>query len=261
MMTLSKAKMAGKHRIVAAEMLALMAGQAEEKWLMVADVVTPMLMNTDMPMPVPKAPLSIPMVLTPVLTEEAAGVLRLPAGPMPVLMVTQVTPRMVAFTVTLIWVLQPVVLQMLLDLVMVTSVQPVVEYILPDMILVLQAASAGVQENTVMLMPVLLLLVVQDMALLAVAGKPLAATLSLALILTDIVLALGPQLTVAQLMHLLARTAIRTATSMAAVTVPNMVKPTVPLMLAVLVTVAILLMVVELVPLDPLMILWQEVLL
>jgi len=228
---------------------------------MVADMLTPMLMNGDMPKQVPRALLPILMVQTNGLKERADGALRLPAGPTLVLLATVDTPRMVVFTVTPIKVLLPVALQMLLALVLVTREQLVLEDILPEVILTLKAMVAGALQNTVMLMPVLMLLVVQDMELLAVAGKPLAATASLALILMGIVLELGPQLTVAQLMHLLARTAIRTATSMAAVTVPHMVEPTALPMPAALVTVAILLMVVDTVPLDLLMILWQEVLL
>merc|ERR1719232_1376164 len=162
--------------------------------------------------------------------ERAAGVPKLVAGLMLLVMVTEAMPNVVALTATPTKVLTPMVTRTLMLMAMAILMLTVMDVMDPALTPALADTADGKLESTDT--PTLMLLPKVDLnaVLMAVSGKMPAVTATLPLIPLDVVLADGAQLLKVQLMLLLARMASRSAKRTVAMPKTNTVMHTVVLL-------------------------------
>merc|ERR1719232_638072 len=162
--------------------------------------------------------------------ERAAGVPKLVAGLMLLVMVTVAMPNVAALTATPTKVLTPMVTRTLMLMAMAILMLMVMDVMDPALTPALADTADGKLESTDT--PTLMLLPKVDLnaVLMAVSGKMPAVTATLPLIPLDVVLADGAQLLKVQLMLLLARMASRSAKRTVAMPKTNTVMHTVVLL-------------------------------
>ena len=230
MTTGTRARTAGKLTTRATVMLALPAKLMLTRLPMVAD--TPTLKHgKKVPlMQVHKDLLSNMTAPTIMPVERAAGVPKLVAGLMLLVMVTEAMPNVEAVMVTLTKVLMPMVTRTLMLTEMAILMLTVMDVMDPAQTPALADTAAGKLESTDTLMLVPTLMAVQKLALMAVTGKMPEVTATLPLIPLDALMADGAQLLKVQLMPLLGRMASRSAKSTVAMPKTNTVMHTVLLM-------------------------------
>jgi len=244
MTTLPRATTAGKLTTRARVMLVLLAKLMLTRLPMVPDTPTPKLGKKVALMLVLKdltTTLTAPTIMR---VERAAGVPKLVAGLMLLVMVTEALPNVVALTATPTKVLTPMVTRTLMLMAMAILMLMVMDVMDPALTPALADTADGKLESTDT--PTLMLLPKVDLnaVLMAVSGKMPAVTATLPLIPLDVVLADGAQLLKVQLMLLLARMASRSAKRTVAMPKTNTVMHTVLLMPVLADTVATTLMVV-----------------
>jgi len=260
MMTTTRVRTAGKLTTTATVMLVLTAKLMLTRLPMATDTPPKALLMLVMPMQVPKDQGTKKTALTTTPVERAAGVPKLLAGPMLVLMETAALPNTAVVTLTPTRVLMPTETRTLMLLVTAMPKHTDMDVTDPALTRALADGVAGKLESTAPPTLMLLLKVTLNTVLTVATGKMPAVTATLLQTPLESVPAHGAHVLRVQLMPLLTRMVSRPATGTEVIPRTPMVMNMVLLMPALADTVAATLMAVALVLLATLPTLVDEVL-